>query len=711
MKFEKLSDIITIALKNGGEIVAKFLVIVESPAKSKTIGKFLGKNYKVVASVGHVRDLPKSKMGIDIENNYEPHYITIRGKGPVIKELKKEVKKAKKIFLATDPDREGEAISWHLAHILSVDEEDKCRIEFHEITKTAIKNAVKNPRKINKSLVDAQQARRMLDRLVGYSISPLLWRKIRKGLSAGRVQSVAAKIICDREKEIQNFIPEEYWSIITNLAIEDSKESFEGKFYGTSDQKIDLKNEKMVEEVLQNLKTGSFVVSGVKRKEKKRNPYPPFTTSSLQQEAANRLGFTTKKTMMIAQQLYEGIDIEGEGTVGLITYIRTDSTRISNEAKENTRKYIEENFSREYIGEEEKKYKTKKEAQDAHEAIRPTAIERMPDKVKSSLKRDQHKLYKLIWERFLASQMKNALYDTYSVEITNNNYLFKTSGSKLVFDGFLKVYTYATISDKEIPEVEKGQILELQSIEPKQHFTQPPPRFTESSLVKELEEKNIGRPSTYAPIISTIISRGYVERENKSLKPTELGGIVNDLLEEYFKDILDTHFTAELEEKLDKIEEEQLQWIKVIDDFYKPFSETLKHAEEEIKKIELVDEETDEICEVCGKNMVIKYGRYGKFLACSAYPECEHTRPFVKKIGVACPRCGGDIVERRSKKGRLFYGCGNFPNCNFVTWNRPIDEKCPVCGELLSKKNRKNDTVIQCSNKECKYKRVEEKAD
>ncbi|QXM06157.1 type I DNA topoisomerase [Crassaminicella indica] len=691
--------------------MAKSLVIVESPAKAKTIGKFLGKNYKVVASVGHVRDLPKSKMGIDIENDYEPHYITIRGKGPIIKELKKEVKKAEKVFLATDPDREGEAISWHLAHILSIDEQDQCRIEFNEITKTAIKNAVKNPRQINKNLVDAQQARRILDRLVGYSISPLLWRKIRKGLSAGRVQSVATKMICDREKEIKNFIPEEYWSIVASLSTENKKEVFESKFYGTIDQKIDLKNEDMVEEIVKKLKQGTFIVSEVKRKEKKRNPYPPFTTSSLQQEAANRLGFTTKKTMMIAQQLYEGIDIEGEGSVGLITYIRTDSTRISNEAKENTKKYIIEKFSSEYIADEEKKYKTKKEAQDAHEAIRPTSIERTPDKIKSSLKKAQYQLYKLIWERFLASQMKNAVYETYSVNITNNNYLFKASGSKLIFDGFLKVYTYATVSDKEIPQVVKGQRLQLQSIEPKQHFTQPPPRFTESTLVKELEEKNIGRPSTYAPIISTIISRGYVERENKSLKPTELGVIVNDLLEEYFKDIVDKHFTAELEEKLDKIEENQLEWIQVIDDFYKPFSKTLKHAEEEIKKIELVEEETDEICEVCGKNMVIKYGRYGKFLACSAYPECEHTRPFVKKIGIACPRCGGEIVERRSRKGRLFYGCGNFPNCNFITWNRPIAEKCPVCGSLLVKKNRKNDTIIQCSDKECKYKRIEEKAD
>lgn len=686
--------------------MAKSLVIVESPAKAKTIGKFLGKNYKVIASVGHVRDLPKSKMGIDVDNNYEPYYITIRGKGPVIKELKKESKKAKKVLLATDPDREGEAISWHLSHILSIDEEENCRIEFNEITKTAIKNAVKKPRKINKHLVDAQQARRMLDRLVGYSISPLLWRKIRKGLSAGRVQSVATKIICDREKEIQAFIPKEYWSIIANLRTQDNGKSFDAKFYGTTEGKMDIEDKATVESLIAKLDNDGYRVSSVKRKEKKRNPYPPFTTSSLQQEAANRLGYTTKKTMSIAQQLYEGIDIEGEGTVGLITYIRTDSTRISDEAQKNAKKYILENYAEEYISESEKQYKTKKDAQDAHEAIRPTSVYRSPDQVKNSLKKDQYQLYKLIWERFLASQMKAAIYDTYSVEIQNNGLVFKASGSKLVFDGFLKVYTYAAVSDNEIPDVIKEQRLLLDQIDSKQHFTQPPPRFTEASLVKELEEKSIGRPSTYAPIISTILSRGYIERENKSLKPTELGIIVTDLLVEYFPDIVDVYFTAELEQQLDKIEENKLDWIKVIDDFFKPFHVTLKHAEEEIKKIELVEEETDEICEACGKNMVIKYGKYGKFLACSGYPECEHTRPIVHKIGVACPRCGGDLVERRSKKGRLFYGCGSFPACNFMVWNKPIEEKCPVCESLLVKKNRKKDSVIQCSNKECKYKRI-----
>ncbi|WZL74831.1 type I DNA topoisomerase [Clostridiaceae bacterium 35-E11] len=686
--------------------MAKSLVIVESPAKAKTIGKFLGKNYKVIASVGHVRDLPKSKMGIDVDNNYEPYYITIRGKGPIIKELKKESKKAKKVLLATDPDREGEAISWHLSHILSIDEEENCRIEFNEITKTAIKNAVKKPRKINKHLVDAQQARRILDRLVGYSISPLLWRKIRKGLSAGRVQSVATKIICDREKEIQAFIPKEYWSIIANLRTKDTGQSFEAKFHGTTEGKIEINDKDTVEALIAKLDYNAYRVSSVKRKEKKRNPYPPFTTSSLQQEAANRLGYTTKRTMRIAQQLYEGIDIEGEGTVGLITYIRTDSTRISDEAQKNGKRYILEHYSEEYINDSEKQYKSKKDAQDAHEAIRPTSVDRSPDQVKDSLKKDQYQLYKLIWERFLASQMKPAVYDTYSVDIQNNDLIFKASGSKLVFDGFLKVYTYAVVSDNEIPAVVEEQQLLLDQIDSKQHFTQPPPRFTEASLVKELEEKSIGRPSTYAPIISTILSRGYIERENKSLKPTELGIIVTDLLVEYFPDIVDVHFTAELEQQLDKIEDNKLDWMKVIDDFFKPFHVTLKHAEEEIKKIELVEEETDEICEVCGKNMVIKYGKYGKFLACSGYPECEHTRPIMHKIGVTCPRCGGDLVERRSKKGRLFYGCGSFPACNFMVWNKPIEEKCPECESLLVKKNRKKDSVIQCSNKECKYKKI-----
>ncbi|MDF2545829.1 MAG: topoisomerase [Anaerosolibacter sp.] len=685
--------------------MAKSLVIVESPAKAKTIGKFLGKNYKITASVGHVRDLPKSKMGIDVEHEYEPNYITIRGKGPVIQELKKEAKKAKKILLATDPDREGEAISWHLAHILSIEDNEKCRIEFNEITESAIKNAVKKPRKINKSLVDAQQARRVLDRLVGYSISPLLWRKVRKGLSAGRVQSVATKLICDREKEINEFIPQEYWSISAFLQKRSSKEVIEAKFYGSDQEKMEVHSKDEVEKILGRINENEYVVSDVKRREKKRNPYPPFTTSSLQQEAANRLGFTTKKTMIVAQQLYEGIELKDEGSVGLVTYIRTDSTRISDEAKEKARRYIINNFSEEYLPEVDKQYKTKKEAQDAHEAIRPTDIERTPDHIRESLSNDQYKLYKLIWERFVASQMKNALYDTYSVDITNNGYIFKASGSKLVFEGFLRVYTYATVSDTEIPEVEINNKLLQDRIEPKQHFTQPPPRFTEATLVKELEEKGIGRPSTYAPIITTILSRGYVEKESKALRPTELGLIVTELLEEYFSDVIDQHFTADLEIKLDEVEAGQLDWIRVIDDFYKPFSRVLKHAEEEIEKIEIVEEVTDEVCDVCGKHMVVKYGKFGKFLACSGYPECEHTRPFVHKIGVPCPQCQGEIVERRSKKGRLFYGCINFPKCNFVTWSKPIHENCPTCGTLLVEKKTKKGTIIQCSNKECKYKR------
>ncbi|SHI80723.1 DNA topoisomerase I [Geosporobacter subterraneus DSM 17957] len=689
--------------------MAKSLVIVESPAKAKTIGKFLGKNYKVVASVGHVRDLPKSKMGIDIENRFEPHYITIRGKGSIIQELKKEGKKAKKILLATDPDREGEAISWHLAHILSVDESEKCRIEFHEITETAIKNAVKKPRTIDKNLVDAQQARRVLDRLVGYSISPLLWRKIRKGLSAGRVQSVATKLICDREKEIESFIPQEYWSILVTLSDQENPEAFDAKFYGNDEGKLELNNKAEVDKVLEQISNQPYIVSDVKQREKKRNPYPPFITSSLQQEASNRLGFSTKKTMMIAQQLYEGIDLEEEGSVGLVTYIRTDSTRISEEAKKAAQGYILKHFSEEYLSKEEKEYKSAKDAQDAHEAIRPTAIEREPDKIKNSLSNEQYQLYKLIWERYLASQMAPAVYDTYSVEIKNSDYIFKANGSKLIFEGFLKVYTYASVSDNKIPAVVINQVLQLQEIEPKQHFTQPPPRFTEATLVKELEDKGIGRPSTYAPIISTILSRGYVEKESKAFKPTELGVIVNDLLEEYFHDIVDEYFTAELEKQLDQIEESKLNWIKVIDDFYRSFAPSLQHAEEEIEKIELVEEATNEICEECGKNMVIKYGKFGKFLACSGYPECQHTRPLVHKIGVACPKCGGDLLERRSKKGRLFYGCGSFPKCNFMIWNKPIDEKCPECSSLLAEKNTKKGNFIQCTNKECKYKREVEK--
>lgn len=686
----------------------KSLVIVESPAKAKTIGKFLGKNYTVLASVGHVRDLPKSKMGIDIENNYEPHYITIRGKGPVIKDLKKEYKKAKKVLLATDPDREGEAISWHLCNILSIDDTQKCRIEFNEITKDAIKKAVKKPRVINKSLVDAQQARRVLDRLVGYSISPLLWRKVRKGLSAGRVQSVVTKMICDREKEIEKFVPEEYWSLEADVAKGRNKR-FKSKFHGNKDEKIELKNQQQVDEIINKLKD-DYEVTNIKVREKKRAASNPFTTSSLQQEASTKLGYSTKKTMSVAQQLYEGIDLQRGSTVGLISYIRTDSTRISEEAKKETKEYILRNFGENYLGTPKEKKKTKKEVQDAHEAIRPTSVERTPVSLEKYLTKDQLKLYKLVWERFVASQMKEALFDSYSIDILNNGYVFKASGSKNTFDGFLRVYSYTTVKENEMPNVEIGDILSAKKIDPQQHFTQPPARFTEASLVKELEEKGIGRPSTYSPTISTILSRGYVERESKALKPTELGVIVTESLEEYFKEILDEYFTAQLEEELDKVEDSNMDWKKVIDDFYQPFSKSLEHAEEEMKKIELIEEETDEICEDCGKNMVIKYGRYGRFLACSGYPECEHTRPFVKKIGIKCPKCEeGDIIERRSKKGKLFYGCSKFPNCNFVSWSKPIEEKCQECGSLMSEKIRKKDKVKQCLNKECGNKIVMDK--
>ncbi|EOC99314.1 type I DNA topoisomerase [Caldisalinibacter kiritimatiensis] len=688
--------------------MAKSLVIVESPAKAKTIGKFLGKNYKVKASVGHVRDLPKSKLGIDIENDFEPRYITIRGKGPVLKELKKEAKNVEKIYLATDPDREGEAISWHLAHILGLDESENFRIEFNEITKNAIKNAIKKPRKIDKDLVDAQQARRILDRLVGYKISPLLWRKVRKGLSAGRVQSVATKLICKREREIENFKPEEYWSL--NVQLKKDKNKFEASFYGElnngKEKKIKLKDKQSVDKIIKQIKKSEFIVDEVKKGTKKRNPYPPYTTSNLQQDANKRLGFSTKKTMMIAQQLYEGIDIKGEGTVGLITYIRTDSVRISKEAMKNVNDFIVESYGEEYSSGGRQFKKGKKDVQDAHEAIRPTSVLRHPEKIKDSLKKDQYKLYKLIWERFVASQMSPALYETLSLKTKAGNTIFKASGSKLAFDGFMKVYT---IKNKEkdinIPNLSKGETVKLINTEPKQHFTQPPSRYTEASLVKTLEELGIGRPSTYAPTISTIINRGYVIIENKSLKPTELGFVVTDLLSEHFKDIISEEFTAYMESKLDEVETGDMEWKTIIRDFYDKFKVTLETAENNISKVELKEEETDVKCEKCGRNMVIKHGRYGKFLACPGYPECKNTKPLIKEIGVKCPECGGDIVERRSKKGRKFYGCSNYPKCKFVSWYKPINEKCPECGSLLVEKSNKKGKTIMCMNKECGFKK------
>lgn len=692
--------------------MAKSLVIVESPAKAKTISKFLGRNYKVKASIGHVRDLPKSKLGIDIDKDFEPQYITIRGKGEILKELRKEAKNADKVYLATDPDREGEAISWHLAHILGLNEEDNIRIEFNEITKGTIKNAIKKPRKINKDLVDAQQARRVLDRLVGYKISPLLWRKVKKGLSAGRVQSVATKLICHREKEIEEFKPEEYWTITARL--KKGNEEFDASLYGeiTKDKenKIKLKSKEDVEKIRKYIEKEKFIIEEVKSGTKKRNPYPPYTTSSLQQDANKRLGFSTKKTMMIAQQLYEGIDIKGEGTLGLITYIRTDSVRISKEALENTQKLINNEYGKEYASGGKQYVKgSKNSIQDAHEAIRPTSVFRTPDSIKDSLSKDQYKLYKLIWERFVASQMNPAIYETLSVKIIAGNKIFKANGSKMKFDGFMKVYSSKS-EEKEIniPELKEGEIVELVNFDGKQHFTQPPSRYTEATLVKTLEELGIGRPSTYAPTISTILNRGYVVLENKYFRPTELGVIVTELLEEYFKDIVNEEFTADMEDKLDKIEVGELEWKSLIRDFYNNFKSTLETAEKEIDKVEINDEVTDVKCEKCGRNMVIKHGRYGKFLACPGYPECKNTKPLVKEIGVKCPECGGEIIERKSKRGRKFFGCANYPECKFVTWNEPINEKCPKCGSILVKKTYKTKrNAITCSNKGCDFKRID----
>lgn len=679
------------------------LVIVESPAKAKTIGKFLGRKYKVKASIGHIRDLPKSKMGIDLEHNYKPNYITIRGKGKIIKELKEEAKKADKVFLATDPDREGEAISWHLANILSINENENCRIEFNEITSKAIKSAINNPRPIKKNLVDAQQARRILDRLVGYSISPILWKKIRKGLSAGRVQSVATKLICDREKEINNFVPKEYWTIDVSLHTKNSTETFEALFYGIDNKKTELNSKQDVDSIVANIKNKPFIVSNVTKKLKSRKPYPPFTTSSLQQEASNKFGYSTKKTMLLSQQLYEGIDIAGEGSVGLITYIRTDSTRISDEAKAEAKKYIINNFSKDYLPKDIRKTVNKKDVQDAHEAIRPTSVFRTPDSIKDSLNKDQYNLYKLIWERFVASQMADSTYNSYVIEVKNDKYFFKAKGIKQEFDGFLRVYSFTQVNETILPNVEINDELIYENISSKQHFTQPPQRYTEATLVKEMEDKGIGRPSTYAPTISTILSRGYVIKEGKNLKPTELGLIINDILETHFANIVDVDFTAEMEAKLDKVELGEISWVKLVDDFYKPFLKVLNKAEKEIKKIDLT-EKTDEICEKCGNAMVIKHGRFGKFLACSNYPECNFTKSIQVKTGINCPDCGGDIIIRKSKKGRTFYGCSNFPKCKFMVWNQPINKKCPRCESIMVIHNNKNKKYIKCSNKECNYK-------
>ncbi|WEG15631.1 type I DNA topoisomerase [Alkalihalophilus pseudofirmus] len=686
--------------------MADYLVIVESPAKAKTIGKYLGKKYIVKASMGHVRDLPKSQMGVDVEENFQPKYITIRGKGPVLKELKTAAKKVKRIYLAADPDREGEAIAWHLAHSLNIDEQSDCRVVFNEITKQAIKDAFKTPRKINMDLVDAQQARRILDRLVGYNISPLLWKKVKKGLSAGRVQSVAVKMIIEREKEIQAFVPEEYWTIQGKFSLGD--EAFDAKFYGVDGKKQELKSEEEVQAVLKQLKGKSFDVASVKKKERKRNPVTPFTTSSLQQEAARKLNFRAKKTMMIAQQLYEGIDLGKEGTVGLITYMRTDSTRISETAQNETRQYIVEQFGEEYTRVGQRAVKKDKKAQDAHEAIRPTAVFKDPKSLKSYLSRDQLRLYRLIWERLVASEMAPAIMDTMSVDLVNEGVLFRATGSKVKFPGFMKVYIEGNDDGKKeedrlLPNLEEGQKVKKESIDPNQHFTQPPPRYTEARLVKTMEELGIGRPSTYAPTLDTIQKRGYVALEEKRFIPTELGEIVLELIVEFFPEILDVEFTAKMEGDLDSIEEGNHEWVHIIDGFYQGFEKRLKVAEEEMKEVEIKDEPAGEDCEKCGHEMVYKMGRYGKFMACSNFPECRNTKAIVKDIGVKCPTCKeGNIVERKSKKRRTFYGCDRYPECEFISWDKPISRPCPKCSAMLVEKKTKKGVNVQCSS--CDYK-------
>ncbi|WP_379151298.1 type I DNA topoisomerase [Paenibacillus sp. sgz5001063] len=683
--------------------MAEALVIVESPAKAKTIGKYLGSKYIVKASMGHIRDLPKSQIGVEVENDFSPKYITIRGKGSILKELKDASKKVKKVYLAADPDREGEAIAWHLAHALDLDNTQECRVVFNEITKQAVKDAFKTPRKINMDLVNAQQARRILDRLVGYKISPLLWKKVKKGLSAGRVQSVAVKIIMDRENEISAFVPTEYWSITAKLGIRDSL--FEAKFHKLNGEKKELGQESDVQEVLEAIKNAAFKVSEVKEKERQRHPSAPFTTSSLQQEAARKLGFRAAKTMSVAQQLYEGVELGKEGTVGLITYMRTDSTRLSVTAQDEAKELILSKYGEKFVPEAPRQYSKKAAgAQEAHEAIRPTSALREPDMVKEYMSRDQFRLYKLIWERFVSSQMSSAVLDTLSVDITAGTAVFRAVGSKVSFAGFMKVYVEGnddgtTDEEKYLPPLKAGDDLVKHEIEPKQHFTQPPPRYTEARLVKTLEELGIGRPSTYAPTLETIQKRGYVAIEEKKFMPTELGELIIEQMEQFFPEILDVEFTAHMEGDLDHVEEGAEDWVKVLAEFYTSFEKRLTFAEEEMKEIEIEDEVSDELCEKCGKAMVYKLGRFGKFLACSGFPDCRNTKPIVKDIGVSCPKCHeGKVVERRSKKGRVFYGCDHYPGCDFVSWDRPSTKPCPDCGSWMIEKRNKQGTKLQCTS-------------
>lgn len=686
--------------------MGKTLVIVESPAKAKTISKFLGRNYTVKASMGHVRDLPRSQFGVDVENGFQPKYITVRGQGKILQELRAAAKKSDRVLLATDPDREGEAISWHLAQALGL-EPGRNRIEFHEITKPAIQRAVKNPRELDERLIDAQQARRVLDRIVGYKLSPLLWAKVKRGLSAGRVQSVALRLICDREAEIDAFVPEEYWSITAKLRKGNGK-GFEAKLHSQSGEKAEVTSGEQAEAILRALDGARYVVRSVTRRERRRKPAAPFTTSTLQQEASRKLGFTARKTMSIAQDLYEGMDVGPEGTVGLITYLRTDSTEVASEAQAEARDYIEEKFGSEYRPERPPRYASRKGAQAAHEAIRPTSVMRTPETLKEYLKRDHLRLYKLIWERFLASQMAPAVLDTVSCDIEAGDFTFRATGSQVKFPGFMTLYIEQSDDDQQeeqekmLPDLQEGEELACTDLEPKQHFTQPPPRFTEAMLVKTLEELGIGRPSTYVSIIDTIQRRGYVVREEKRFHPTELGQIIVDLLKEYFPKVVDVEFTATMEAKLDEIEEGKEKWTEVISEFYGPFEKALENAHKDIEEIEVEDEVTDEVCEQCGRNMVIKWGRYGKFLACPGFPECRNAKPLLKSIGVACPDCGKEIVERRTRKGRVFYGCSGYPDCEFTSWQKPVGVKCPNCNAMLVERSRRGRGVEWvCPTKGC----------
>ena len=681
------------------------LVIVESPAKARTIAKFLGRSYKVEASQGHVRDLPKSQLGVNVEENFEPHYITIRGRGDILDKIRKEAKGASRVYLATDPDREGEAISWHLSHVLKIPQDEACRIEFHEITSKAVKAAVKTPRKLDMDLVAAQQARRVLDRLVGYKISPLLWAKVRKGLSAGRVQSVACAMIVERENEIDAFQPQEYWNMFGMF--KDGDISFRGKFTAIDGQRITPASAEEVAAVSARAKEAAFRVTSVKRGVKLRHPVAPFTTPSLQQEASRKLGFTTQKTMQIAQQLYEGVDLEGEGTQGIVSYIRTDSTRVSDEALTAVRTLIGEKFGENFLPEQPNEYKGRKNIQDAHEAIRPTVVERTPESIKASLTNDQFKLYRLIYQRFMASQMKPAEYDTMAAEVEGDGIAFHFGGQKLRFPGFMKLYVEGQDDEQEeadtaLPNLEEGTEAVLTDLESEQRFTQAPPRYTEASLVRALEEKGIGRPSTYAPTITTLLTRGYVSRENKRLVPNELGIVVTDVMNKHFPDIVNQAFTADMENRLDNVEEGKEDWHNVIGEFYGPFAEALDKAEASIEKMEIKDEVSDIPCEKCGAMLVYKMGRFGRFLACPNFPECRFTMPILKDIGVPCPDCGGKLLERMSKKGRKFYGCEHYPDCAFVSWDMPVNEKCPKCGtRMVLKRGRKGEQYHVCINETC----------